>query len=128
MLTMNEPLSQMPQTLTDMTASVIENQATHRYVVRNAMVDAPSPRAAYEFVRAAKMRDDVVAAAAGIFDGQLYIWLFLDDIDVSATRALFDLRAAVEQSEQGTFELHVDALQGRSVVDALPGNFQLLSF
>jgi len=76
--------------------------------IRNVTV-APSPPAAAAYVRAALARNEVVGAASGLFDGQLYIWFYLEDIDATATRALFDLQAAIEQRFQGTFEVHVSA-------------------
>ena len=70
-------------------------------VPRNGLATEQSPTAAYEFARAAATREDVVGTASGVFDGRLYIWLFLETIDVAATRALFDLQAAFEHRHQG---------------------------
>lgn len=111
----------------DTVSRALRENSTSEMALENRTDSDPSPTAAYEFARAALAREGVRGAASGIFDGQLYIWLFLDELDVAETKALFDLQATFERRHQGTFEVHVDALQGRALFDALPRSFQLLS-
>jgi hypothetical protein len=98
--------------------------------VENSILTPISPHAIVKFLGAATPEEDsrIAAAAVGMFDGQLYVWLVLDDIDVNRTRKLFDLKSAIEQSEQAQFELHVGVLQGRPIEDAIPKTFQLVDF
>jgi hypothetical protein len=102
------------------------NGESFPFAVRNTDVYECSPSAAYEFARAALERDGVVGVASGICNHRLYVWAFLPEIDVPETRALFSLQASIEQRLQGTFEVHVDALQGRELSDAVPKGFQLM--
>lgn len=101
-----------------------------RSLVRNAVISDPSPRAAYEFITAARREhgEAISAFAVGLFDGQLYVWVYLPDIDVTKTKSLFDLKTTIEQSEQGEFELHVSPLQGQDASSSLPATFQMVEF
>lgn len=70
--------------------------------------------------------DGVVQRAIGVFDGQLYLWLFIPELNTELTRSLFTLKAAIEQEVGGGFEIHVEPLGDRSVVELMPSGYSLI--
>jgi len=65
----------------------------------------------------------IVARAIGNFDGRLYLWLVVREIDVDLTMRLFQIQARIEQRYVGTFELHVAAQAGRPRSAVIPPGF-----
>jgi hypothetical protein len=96
-------------------------------VVRNVLLSL-SPQAAYAFIQAASddYGDRIRGFAVGVFDRDLYVWTFIDDVDLDLTKDLFRLKSAIEQSEHGRFEVHVKPRQGREIEAVLPAGFQLV--
>lgn len=103
-----------------------------RNVNQAAFNSMAAPRTAYEFIKATqanpRLTDSIVAVAIGLLDHELYVWLFLNEIDVALTREIFELKNHIEEKEFGQFELHVKPLQGRDVQLALPDGFELVTF
>jgi len=97
--------------------------------VRNALSNPNVSRAVEDFVFAAKRQigDDLLSASVGLFDGDVYVWLIVPNVDVEQTRRLFALREAVASSHNSAFEIHVAPAQGRDLEDLRPGGFQTVA-
>jgi hypothetical protein len=90
---------------------------------------ANAPQSASEFLQAValdrRFAEEVVARALGVFDGQLYVWLVIRELNTDLTRSLFELKSAIEQQSHGEFEIHVEPLGHREIEELMPTGFIL---
>lgn len=86
-----------------------------------------APETVYRFIQSVRserrFEEAIVGSAIGPFDGELYLWIFIDRLNTDLTRDLFALKAAIEQQVEGEFEIHVEPLGDRQIDDLLPNGY-----
>ena len=103
-----------------------ENPYLAREQVHHSFRHAKAAQAITRFLQSIESQAEfqgVASRALGVFDGQLYLWLFTRELSTELTRSLFALKYAIEQQLDGEFEIHVEPLGGRRVDDLIPSGY-----